>query len=255
MTDSVFIYAGITLVASYVLGELLQNWASGNKGRLVGTAVLVVAASYVLLGVWKLWLVPVIAGLIFVIVRLADARRPETARSWIALQVVVLVAIAAFSGLALPSLIAAGVVAPFSSVWNASFFAALTVTTGLAATVGLGGSFMNVAIRPFALQMRGPSVVKEGGRVIEPLEDGFENAGCVIGHYERLLIFVFVLVDAPIAIGFLVAAKSVFRFGDLTDGTSRKNAEYLIIGTLMSFAYGLVTSYGTRFILSLLTNS
>ncbi len=55
--------------------------------------------------------------------------------------------------------------------------------------------------------------------------------------------------------GLLVAAKSVFRFGDLTDGTNRKNAEYHLIGTLMSFAYALTVSYGTRFVYLFLLSS
>lgn len=37
------------------------------------------------------------------------------------------------------------------------------------------------------------------------------------------------------AVGFLLAAKSVFRFGDLRDDQDRKRTEYVLIGTLLSF--------------------
>jgi len=43
------------------------------------------------------------------------------------------------------------------------------------------------------------------------------------------------------AIGFLVAAKSVFRFGDLKDSGNRKLTEYILIGTLLSFGIAIVT--------------
>ncbi|NBC17505.1 MAG: hypothetical protein GVY18_09360 [Bacteroidetes bacterium] len=131
-------------------------------------------------------------------------------------------------------------------------YSVIAGATGLVATVWLGGIFVNLGIRPFAVQMKDDNAVAAGGRVIEPLENGFEDGGRVIGLYERLLIFVFVIAGAPAAIGFLVAAKSLFRFGDLKDDEHRKNAEYIIIGTLMSFAFALVVAYGTRFLLTVL---
>jgi Flp pilus assembly pilin Flp len=61
------------------------------------------------------------------------------------------------------------------------------------------------------------------------------NAGKWIGRLERLLILTFMLINQFEAIGFLIAAKSVFRFGDLRDETDRKRTEYILIGTLISF--------------------
>ena len=53
------------------------------------------------------------------------------------------------------------------------------------------------------------------------------------------------LVDQPSAIGFLIAAKSVFRFGELRERSNRMEAEYIIIGTMMSFIWGLSVAYVT----------
>ncbi|MES3631198.1 MAG: hypothetical protein PPP56_13625 [Longimonas sp.] len=75
-------------------------------------------------------------------------------------------------------------------------------------------------------------------------EEGLPGAGRLIGYAERTLILVFVLVSAPAAIGFLVTAKSIFRFDSMQRG--RAHAEYIIIGTLLSFAYAVVLSYGIR---------
>ena len=71
--------------------------------------------------------------------------------------------------------------------------------------------------------------------------ESLPNAGKYIGILERLLVFTFVISGHWDAIGFLVAAKSVFRFGDLKDSGNRKLTEYILIGTLLSFGIAIVT--------------
>jgi protein-S-isoprenylcysteine O-methyltransferase Ste14 len=66
------------------------------------------------------------------------------------------------------------------------------------------------------------------------------KAGRYIGILERLFVFVFVITNHWEAIGFLLAAKSVFRFGDLTSSKDRKLTEYILIGTLLSFGLAML---------------
>jgi hypothetical protein len=68
------------------------------------------------------------------------------------------------------------------------------------------------------------------------------KAGQYIGILERLLILGFVLTGHFSAIGFLMAAKSVFRFGDLTRAKDRRLTEYILIGTFLSFGIAILTS-------------
>ncbi len=84
----------------------------------------------------------------------------------------------------------------------------------------------------------------------EDLSRGFTDGGVVIGRLERLLIYLFVIVGELGAVGFLITAKSVFRFGELTNQENRLEAEYIIIGTLMSFTVGLVVSWGFKTLLA-----
>jgi hypothetical protein len=74
-----------------------------------------------------------------------------------------------------------------------------------------------------------------------------QSAGKYIGILERLLVFVFIIINEWAAIGFLLAAKSVFRFGDLKESKDRKLTEYILIGTLLSFGtaifIGLIYQY------------
>lgn len=83
--------------------------------------------------------------------------------------------------------------------------------------------------------------------------EDLENAGTYIGILERLFIFLFILIGQFSAIGFLLAAKSIFRFGDLTKSTDRKLTEYVLIGTLLSFGIAIVTGLGTKYLLSFLS--
>lgn len=66
-----------------------------------------------------------------------------------------------------------------------------------------------------------------------------EDAGQWIGMMERLLILVFILVGKWEGVGFLLAAKSIFRFGDLKESKDRKLTEYVLIGTLLSFSIAI----------------
>jgi len=73
------------------------------------------------------------------------------------------------------------------------------------------------------------------------------NAGKYIGILERLFIFGFVVANFWEGIGFLLAAKSIFRFGDLNNAKERHLTEYVLIGTFLSFGcailVGLIFNY------------
>jgi len=64
---------------------------------------------------------------------------------------------------------------------------------------------------------------------------GLVSAGEMIGILERWLIISFILVNQFAGIGFLLAAKTIFRFGDLTRSSDQKMTEYVLLGTLVSF--------------------
>ena len=75
-----------------------------------------------------------------------------------------------------------------------------------------------------------------------------QSAGKYIGILERLLVFVFMIHNEWQAVGFLIAAKSVFRFGNLQEARDRKLTEYILIGTLLSFGIAILTGMYFRFL-------
>lgn len=76
----------------------------------------------------------------------------------------------------------------------------------------------------------------------KPSEKGLKDGGLWIGYIERFLILTFVLMSYYEGIGFLLAAKSIFRFGELKNEKEIKRTEYILIGTLLSF--GLAVCIG-----------
>jgi len=82
-----------------------------------------------------------------------------------------------------------------------------------------------------------------------PEEDqGLEAAGKWIGYFERILVVTFVLVSAYSALGLLIAAKSILRIS--TDKSSgRKETEYILLGTLMSWSMAIIIGILLRYLL------
>ena len=88
----------------------------------------------------------------------------------------------------------------------------------------------------------------------EKNDEALKNAGAYIGMLERLFIFGFILMNYWEGIGFLLAAKSVFRFGDLSQAKDRNLTEYILIGTLLSFGLAIAIAMGYNYLLEILNS-
>ncbi len=102
----------------------------------------------------------------------------------------------------------------------------------------VAGVMMKVLLRQWAKE------------IDDKADQSLKKAGMIIGVLERLFIFLFVMSGHWEAIGFLLAAKSIFRFGDLKEARDRKLTEYILIGTLFSFGIAIAAGMFTRFLLS-----
>ena len=74
-------------------------------------------------------------------------------------------------------------------------------------------------------------------------------AGQSIGMLERVLMLTFILLDQFAGLGFLIAAKSVFRFGDLSASKDKKLTEYVMLGTLLSVSVILFIGLGVNYLI------
>ncbi len=74
-----------------------------------------------------------------------------------------------------------------------------------------------------------------------------ERGGKLIGRFERIIILTLVLLGSYEAIGFLIAAKGIIRFGEKDKITS----EYVLVGTMLSYAITIITGTLINWLLSI----
>lgn len=131
--------------------------------------------------------------------------------------------------------------ASFTNYWTTllglSYAKGLLLLTGLAVCVWGIGVVLKFQMAWFAADLA------------DKVKQGLPKGGKTIGMLERLLVFMFVLAGKPEGVGFVIAAKSVFRIGELTNRNDKDHAEYIMIGTLRSFTYALVVAFITKWLI------
>ncbi len=110
--------------------------------------------------------------------------------------------------------------------------AAMALTAGTILATRAGSFAVGLLMEPWAAEA--PAGLPGGGRMI--------------GLLERGLIFTLLLTGQAQGVGYLVAAKSVLRFGAVSN--EGKLSEYVIIGTLASVFWAIAMAAGTSVLLS-----
>jgi len=242
----------VCLLFAHIVGDFLLQTSADvrNKHRipvLSKHAAIAGVVSYAVCGLWKMWPIPLAVFLGHFLVDYAKLRLRRKFRE----QEPCLFLVDQAVHLVILLLITYGVVILYPSsarnIWWINAFGPwypriLIFMGGFILTVRAGAMVMEMAVRPFLVQL------KEGAGTPQK---GLQNGGRFIGQLERAMIFLFVMAGHPSVIGFLIAAKSILRFGDVRDRENRMEAEYIIIGTLMSFLLGLLVAYGAKLLMSM----
>ncbi len=245
-------YIVTLLFTAHILGDFVfqtKNDAAHKRDLavLIKHSLMHAVLAYVICGMWSVWLIPVV---IFVTHGLIDWIKDElthTVKKPISLfiydqaaHIAVILVLVYLINIYFPQDLQIYWVENLGTL----FIAILLFAAGIILILRAGGVIIGMAVQPYLHQMQ----IKNEGR-----DRGLEDGGKMIGYLERLLIFLFIFMNMPIGIGFLITAKSVFRFGEVSNPENRKEAEYIIIGTLMSFVYAIVVGYAIRwYILELL---
>ena len=207
-------------------------------------AFIVAALGFLLLGLPH----PVIFGILFLTHALIDfcksRANPESARAFILDQLAHVAVIAVIAAL--------GPTAARRGFWpdllgdQLPWFHTIACLAGGLILIGpAGGILIGLLTRPFSREISAQIV--DNPRSLATGDDaylaaGLKHGGKVIGWLERLLALLFILSHQPTALGFLITAKSILRFGEIKDARHRKVAEYIIIGTFLSFAWAIVVA-------------
>jgi hypothetical protein len=227
------------LFIAHILADFVFQyaWMVRAKSRpevLALHGAVVVAAAAALLGPGA-WAELAVLGAVHVGIDVMKVGlRSGGAAAFVADQAAHLLTIAVLA-VAAPALWANGPWAQLDAPWPELILQGGLLVTGLIAATRAGGFAIE-------LMMSAPSW--------QPPKGGLPDGGRMIGLLERGLIFLLVLTGQFGAIGFLIAAKSILRFG--TVGEDRAVSEYVIIGTLASFGWAIAVSVMTAKLLAAL---
>jgi hypothetical protein len=257
----------ICLVASHFVGDFIfqSDKDASNKLRpliLLKHSFIVAILSYVLCGVWTQWRIPLVIFCTHPVIdwiKEKAVKREGLSNKWGIYAFLIdqaahifIIIILAITITPVSTVAGAGANA-ISLFWvdlfGKGFLKLLIVLSGAILAVKAGGILIGMAVRPFLDEIKNNE--NDVDMETKTSSRGLKNGGKVIGQLERSLIFLFILMGQLSGIGFLIAAKSVFRFGEVKDPKHRMEAEYIIIGTLMSFGYGMLIAYATKFFVGL----
>ncbi|MGF1670977.1 MAG: DUF3307 domain-containing protein [Balneolaceae bacterium] len=219
---------------SWIEQRKIQNYKSGY---LYVHILIVILLSWFFLGDWTKWKIPVFIGLTHLLIDIWKSYRPDTFISFLAdqfahIMVLVLAAIIYSGSMQLKSMISLEINPYFLWVTVSAFFIVMWPS----------GYFVSAAMSRWQEEL--------SARLQEDRNRGLDAAGMWIGILERILILLFILMDQFGAVGFLIAAKSVFRFGSISNANDQILAEYILIGTLVSFSLAISVGVVTRFMLN-----
>lgn len=121
------------------------------------------------------------------------------------------------------------------------YYAGLSLVSGIVLIVPVGGILVGRLTAPFTAEISQFLATRN-----EEHHTGLTNGGRFIGWMERALVLLLVLIGQPNGIGFLLAAKSILRFGEIKERKDRMFAEYVLIGTFLSFGWALLVAVLTQ---------
>jgi hypothetical protein len=212
----------LRLLTAHLLGDFVLQpsaWVISKESKKVKSGplylhVLVVTVlTYLLLWDWSKWYIPLIIGLTHLLIDIWKCYRKNTLAYFIADQV-------------------AHVLVLFM-IWEV--FYGHADLTGLAANNRFWLLFIGYYIVIWPLGIGIGKATEKWQRSANMNAGGLDKAGIWIGRCERVLVLTFIITGQYTALGFLMAAKSILRFTD-KDEMTQKKTEYVLVGTLMSFA-------------------
>lgn len=181
------------------------------------------AVAYFLVGKWEMWYIPVILFTThFIIDNIKTSFHGNSISAFLFDQVAHLFVIAVL----------------WISIMPQSLYDMIdTATEHLPDNIWTIAIAYALILRPASILM---SLLLKRWQLSNMVDSSLPDAGKWIGYLERIMILTFIITNNMENVGFLLAAKSVFRFGDLNKAKDIKATEYVIIGTMISFAFAII---------------
>jgi len=221
------------LILAHLLGDFIlqpNSWVSDKENRKLKSKYLYIhvlihtVLSFIFLWDLQLWWVAVLVGISHFIIDVSKLyfQNSKTKKGWFFVDQFLHIAVI-------------GAIAFYFNEFNFDFLNNQTILKIVMATLFLT-SPASIIIKTLLSSW---TPVPDAQNNIQT--ESLSSAGKYIGILERLLVFTFIMVNHWEGVGFMVAAKSVFRFSDLAQAKQRKLTEYVLIGTLLSFGMAVLT--------------
>lgn len=235
----------IKLIAAHLTGDFLlqsdrmciDKFSNNSKAKykaLVLHALVQAAMAYIFVAQWNCWIVPVVIGVSHFAIDLVKTMSKRTDLiSFVWDQLAHLCIIIGLWWLAFARMSQLEIA---DEIFSTNFWLIATAYIAVLAPT----SILIMFFIEFEKWM--PS---------EASSQGLPNAGKWIGYLERILILSFIFTDNIEGIGFLLAAKSVFRFGELNKAKDIKITEYVLIGTFASFTIAILIGFGINWLIGM----
>lgn len=120
---------------------------------------------------------------------------------------------------------------------QAQLYAGMAFASGFITSIPLGGVLIKKLVAPIAP----PQSPSRDSSTTQPLT-GMAQGGKYIGWLERAITMMLILTGKVEGVGFMIAAKSILRLREISTDQDRHVAEYIIIGTFLSFGWGMLVA-------------
>ncbi|MGA1826252.1 MAG: DUF3307 domain-containing protein [bacterium] len=212
----------VVLICAHILGDFLlqPDTLAKNKHYFFVSffhAAIHAFLVWLLAEVWLLWGLPAVVLLSHFLIDFSKQRVRDTAFAFVVDQVLHVIVLAAWAFV----LYRCGYSERLGVLYRPLVFC-----SGFIATVQSSG---------FLIAKVAQQLVEENQLNL----NGLKRGGMLIGQLERVLIFLLIYIGQPMGIGFLVAAKSILRF---EEAKKQELAEYVLIGTFLSFSLAIALS-------------
>lgn len=235
----------IKLIAAHLTGDFLlqsdrmcvDKFSNNSKAKykaLILHALVQAALAYVFVAQWNCWIVPIVIGVSHFaidLVKTMSQRKDFISLIWDQLaHFCIIIGLWWFTFAGLPQYYIA------DEILSSNFWLITTAYIAVLAPT-------SILIKSF--------IDYEKWMPSEASSQGLPNAGKWIGYLERILILTFIFTDNIEGIGFLLTAKSVFRFGELNKAKDIKITEYVLIGTFASFTIAILIGFGINWLIGM----
>ncbi len=233
----------IKLIAAHLTGDFLlqsdkmcadkfSKNPSEKYKALIGHALIQAVLAYIFIGQWTCWIVPTVIGVshfIIDLVKTASKRKDFISLLWDQLaHFCVIIGLWWLAFARMPQVNMA------DEIFSTNLWLIATAYIAVLAPT-------SILIKSF--------IEFEKWMPSDTASQGLPNAGKWIGYLERILILTFIFTNNIEGIGFLLAAKSVFRFGELNKAKDIKITEYVLIGTFASFTIAILIGFGINWLI------